>query len=144
MSGLITNVVSVCFTCTFVIGLLIHNQKEKITAEIAVKYYPCESPCQMAYSESLQPLMSSRNQFIECRFSNLCLSLEADEIYFQHHSEKIKKILKTVFSVGTVLATSAASSLPSNPVPTSMLSFRFATPNNTQTPYYISSDIVLR
>jgi hypothetical protein len=25
-----------------------------------------------------------------------------------------------------------------------MLSFRFATPNNTQTPYYISSDIVLR
>lgn len=37
--------------------------------------------------------------------------------------------------------TSVASS--SNPVPTSMLSFRFATPNSTQTPYYISSDIVL-
>ena len=43
---------------------------------------------------------------------------------------------------GNVLPTTA-SSIPSNPVPTSMLSFRFATPNNTQTPYYISSDIVL-
>lgn len=46
-------------------------------------------------------------------------------------------------NVPVCVATTTASSSPGNPVPTSMLSFRFATPNNTQTPYYISSDIVL-